>query len=274
MKKILVPTDFSPNATQALQYAAMLAKHTGAEIIMLNIYDVYIPADGMPLMPYALELTVEESKTKLAHYAQEFIPEGIKNTLVSVYGSAVNKINEYAEKNAVDLIVMGIRGSNLFRQIIIGSTSTAVIRHAKIPVFIIPENAVPEPPARILFAFDGKDIPTETTMHPLKHIAELMRAEILTLNIIHEPEISSVDKRYISREASRALTDANYSMHFSNNSDVLKGIDDFIHQHNIHAVSMIYHPVGFFSRIFVESRAHKMAFYTKKPLLVLPELED
>ncbi|MGZ5281785.1 MAG: universal stress protein [Bacteroidia bacterium] len=273
MKKILVPTDFSDNAGHALRYAVLLAQKTGAEIILLNVYDVYIPADGTMLMPYAMEFTAVESREKLAKCAEKFIPADIKNTQLSILGSAVSKTTKVAEENDADLIVMGMKGYNLLSQIIIGSTTTSVIHHTKVPVFVIPHRSEPQLPEKILFAFDGKEIPSETTMLPLKNLAQTINAKILTLNIISDSELSAMDKKFISRQALRALEGTNYSMHFSSNSDVLKGIDDFIHQNDINAIAMIYHPVGFFNRIFMESRAHKMAFYTKKPLLVLPEVE-
>jgi nucleotide-binding universal stress UspA family protein len=273
MNKILVPTDFSENANTALKYAVTLAQESHAEIVLLNVYDIIFPADGTPLMPYAHELMAEESKTMLKNVAEKLIPAEVKCNLISKLGNPVNQIYKTAEDLSIDLIVIGIRGSNKLSQLIIGSTSTSVIRNTNKPVFIIPENTTITPPRKIVFSFDGKQIPSKPTMQPLIEIAETYKAKILTLNVISELELEHLDKRYIAREAFHALKGINYSMNFNQHSDVLEGINDFIETHKVDAVAMIYHPIGFFSRIFMESRAHKMAFYTKKPLLILPEKE-
>ena len=273
MKNILVPTDFSDNANRALQYAVLLAQNTGAEITLLNVYDVVLPADGTPLAPYAHESLTEENKIKLAACAKQFIPQNIKYHVEDVLGDSVNRIAMLAEEKKMDLVVMGIRGSNRLSQIIIGSTTTAVIRNIKVPVFVIPENAEFALPAKILFAYDGKEIPAKATMRPLKNIAEIYKSKILVLNVINDLELEPVDKRYIARETFHALGNINYAVHFEENGDVLQGISNFITKHDIDAVAMIYHSHRFFNRIFSESHAQKMAFYTKKPLLILPEIE-
>lgn len=271
MKTILVPTDFSENANQALKYAAVLAKKTGAEIMLLYVYDIMVPADGTPLMPYAHELMAEESNKMLTQTATNLIPTEIKYRYKSILGSAVHKIVKEARENNADLIVMGIRGTNRLSQIIIGSTTTSVLRNTKIPVFVIPENAKAELPLNILFAYDGKQVPAKETMKPFIDLAENIKSEILALNVLSEVEAELLDKRYIARETFHALKGTNYSVHFAEDGDVLHGINNFIETHKIDAVAMIYHPIGFFGRLFMESRAHKMAFYTKLPLLILPE---
>ncbi len=268
MKKILVPTDFSDNANQALKYAVVLAQASGAEIVLLHVYNETLPVHETPLLRYT------KGKVGLKNCMQQMVPAEIKQSCICESGNAVEKIAEIAIAQQADLVVMGIRGSNRLSQLIIGSTTTALIRTTKLPVFVIPENANADSPEKLLFAFDGKDIPSKLTMKPLREIAGIFNAEILTLNVMHALEVPLLDKRFIAREAFHALEGTDYSMHFSQNSDVLEGINDFIAQHEVNAVAMIYRPVGFFNRIFTESRAHKMAFYTKKPLLILPELKE
>jgi nucleotide-binding universal stress UspA family protein len=274
MNKILVPTDFSDNATQALRYAVMLAQKTGVEIILLNVYENYIPITGTLEVSNSYELVEESCKSSLTELAKEFIPANVKYTILTAVGRPVNAIAQIAEENKVDLVVMGIRGCNKLQQIIMGSTATALIRTKKKPVFVIPKNAATESPDKILFAFDGKEIPAKETMQPLKDIALTFNAEVLTLNVINDMEAAQIDKRYIARETYHALSDTNYSVNFKENEDVLQAINKFIKEHEVKAVAMIYHSHSFFDRIFMESRAHKMAFYTNKPLIILQDNEE
>ncbi|RYD73193.1 MAG: universal stress protein [Sphingobacteriales bacterium] len=274
MKKILVPTDFSDNANLALQYAVMLAQKSGAEITLLHVYDIFIPIDGTPLMPYAQELLKETSENRLQECAKTFITGNVKCHILSVLGSPAYIIEKVANEKNMELVVMGIRGGSRLSQIVIGSTTTALIRNVQIPVFVIPENTTVQAPDKMIFPYDGKEIPTKATMKPLKEIAEMFDCEILTLNVISELEAKVMDKHYIAREAFHALGNMNYSMHFTESGDVLQSINHFIDEHGVNAVAMIYYPRGFFTRIIMESRTHKMAFYTKKPLLILPEIAD
>ena len=274
MNKILVPTDFSDNAAQALRYAVMLAKKTGAELLLLNVYEIYIPVDGEQILHDTHEIEEEAKKEQLLAEVKEFIPGDVKYRLFVEPGSPVYKIAQIAEDHNADLIVMGIRGCNKLQQIIVGSTTTALIRNSKIPVFVIPENAKIEAPDKILFAFDGKEIPAKETMQPLKDIATIYNAEILALNVINDLELKLVDKKYIVRQIYHALGDANYSVHFEENGDVLQGINNFIDEYDVNAIAMIFKHHSLFNRIITESRAHKMAFYTQKPLIILHEKEE
>jgi nucleotide-binding universal stress UspA family protein len=274
MKKILVPTDFSDNANKALEYAVILAKKTGAEITLLSIYDVYYPVPGMPTMHGAQEMMDQECESELAQNAEKYIPEGVKHKIMSQMGKPASDTIKIAEETKMDLIVLGIKGASKITQLLFGSTTTEIMHHSKIPVFVVPLNAQLCFPDKIVFAYDGKEIPAKATMLPLKEIARFYKAEILVLNVMNELEKPYIDEEFIKREVFHALEKTNYSVHFAEDDNVLHALNKFIEENKVNAVAMIFHHHSFFNRLIMESRAEKMAFDTERPLLILPAVNE
>src|SRR5687768_11857457 len=111
-KNILVPTDLSEGAEQALDYACELARTLGARIHLLNV--VGIPAIGVPELGLAVATTmidqlVVDSQTAIDRLAQTKCNAQVGQVLVKT-GDARDVINETAKQLGADLIVMGTHG--------------------------------------------------------------------------------------------------------------------------------------------------------------------
>src|SRR5512144_2900489 len=107
--QILVPTDLSEGAEQALAYACELARALGAQIHLLNA--VAIPSLGVPELGIALtssviDQLVVDNQTALDRLAQTKCTAQVGNVMVKV-GDARDVINQTAKQLGVDLIVMG-----------------------------------------------------------------------------------------------------------------------------------------------------------------------
>lgn len=141
IKKILVPTDFSKQAENALRVAADLARQHNATINLLHMVDLPISlidavSGQQSDLPEAIFFM------KLAH--QKF--EAIKNSTflkgVSVdenaeFDGAFEGIMDYVNKYQSDLIVMGSHGDDGLHEFFIGSNAEKVVRNSEIPVLII-----------------------------------------------------------------------------------------------------------------------------------------
>lgn len=137
LKRILVPTDFSSTATEALRYAVPLAQQTGAKITLLHVFD-------WPLVPAKWGTTMkEEAKLKksitasLDQLAKENVPdELIEKTLVRI-GRDYRDITEAARGLRMDLIVVATHGHTGIKRALLGSTAERIVRHAPCPVLTV-----------------------------------------------------------------------------------------------------------------------------------------
>ena len=161
VKKILYATDLSENARFAYAYAASLAELYGAQITLMHVLPElselmdkhilgYIDADRWEKIKAqhfdeAREALIGKRKDHLAvkDVLQQFSEnagdsEGVGSDQIIVErGNPVEKIIEHAEKEKIDLIVMGTHGHGTLEDAMIGSTARRVVRRSKIPVLVV-----------------------------------------------------------------------------------------------------------------------------------------
>ena len=147
-KKILFPTDFSPYADEAKEYACEMARQHGAELHVLHVIDdfyVQVPVFGMGLvlpgltddLPKLKANLESEAKRTLADQLPSEFPDTNKVVLSTVFGVPFDDILIYAKKHSMALIVMGTHGRTGLRHMIIGSVAERVVRKASCPVLTI-----------------------------------------------------------------------------------------------------------------------------------------
>jgi nucleotide-binding universal stress UspA family protein len=123
MQRLLVPTDFSDNARNALQYAADLARELDAEVVLLHAYHIpYVHAE-MPAGMYqsAIDDAQQETEQSLKSVADAVLqPKGLSYRLVGKLGFAVETILSQAEAEQADMIIMGTQGVNGITDMILG----------------------------------------------------------------------------------------------------------------------------------------------------------
>ena len=135
-QKILVPIDGSIPSKNAAKYAASLAKHNGAKVILLHAYG---PISQL-LSGKGLQLVKEE----LSSHAEKLLQEykvlledcGASVTTMSRAGETGNVILNVADEIGCDLIVMGSRGHSAIEGAIMGSVAIKVLHGAKCPVLV------------------------------------------------------------------------------------------------------------------------------------------
>lgn len=139
-KKILVPYDHSALSKKALDTALMLAKQDEQiELDVITVVPVNIPTT------YYEALNVESHHDEMMEAAQKIMDDiqtkltGLPNKSKTevLDGNPAEVIIEFAEKNDVDLIVMGSRGLSGLKELFLGSVSHYVVQKASCPVFII-----------------------------------------------------------------------------------------------------------------------------------------
>ncbi|MDD3248253.1 MAG: universal stress protein [Methanosarcina sp.] len=139
-RKILIATDGSESARKAADAAIELARLSGAKIHAVYVIDRSIYS-SVP----------EDLEWKEAMYAQfrelggeavSYVEKTAKNAGLEVEsalleGHPAEEIVNFAEKNGVDLIIVGSLGKSGIERFLIGSVSEKVVRNAKVPVLVV-----------------------------------------------------------------------------------------------------------------------------------------
>lgn len=145
MKHIIIATDGSPSATEAVDVGLELAKEQGAEVTFVHVtpaedYVVSRLGSG-PAVPH--REPIDESETALAAAEEAAKEAGVPYALERISGEAVDVIVALADAKNADLIVVGSRGLGPVRAALLGSVSRGVLDDAKRPVLIVKAEKVP-----------------------------------------------------------------------------------------------------------------------------------
>jgi nucleotide-binding universal stress UspA family protein len=133
---------------KAADYAVMLAKQNGAQLIALNVivsqlgYEYSAGAFGL-VTPNAIKNVLDKSKQEAQKWFDDIgknaVANGVKlsTEVVASPTSVLPAIVDYAEKNKVDLIVVGTRGRTGFTKLLLGSVASGVVTYASCPVMVV-----------------------------------------------------------------------------------------------------------------------------------------
>jgi nucleotide-binding universal stress UspA family protein len=134
-KHILVAVDGSENSLRAIEQVAEIVGDSSdiqvdlASVIAIDVYSdmVYDPIEAHG-----------DAQRELIQPALDILAKtGVKANVVLLHGRPADEIIRYAEKEAVDLLVIGSRGLNALQEFAIGSVSHKVIKHSKCPVLVV-----------------------------------------------------------------------------------------------------------------------------------------
>jgi nucleotide-binding universal stress UspA family protein len=133
--KILVPTDFSTGGKTALDTATSLAKERGAQLLIVHVEEPPLAYGGGELY-YGLE---EPDRAQLEKMLKEVVPSDASVVVEHrlLMGNPASAIVHFAEKEAVDMIVMPTHGRTGLARVLMGSIAEEVVRKAKCPVLIV-----------------------------------------------------------------------------------------------------------------------------------------
>jgi nucleotide-binding universal stress UspA family protein len=142
VKKILVPTDFSPPAARALDEAIGLARVFGASVTLFHVYGLPAPisdrqyVDGETLIA-TLDEAAERSLAAAREGLRRRVPDAPQIEIKALLGFAADEIVAEARRGGFDLIVMGTHGRTGLKHMLLGSVAERVVRMAPVPVMTV-----------------------------------------------------------------------------------------------------------------------------------------
>ena len=143
-KRILVPTDFSEPAREAVKGAIELTQHFSAQLLLVHVVPpvpvpyqpIGSPAPVFDVTSYLQEL-VKASRENLQAYAEKNVPEGVPVTITVAAGDPAYEILRLARELEADVIVIATHGHGGWRRLLFGSVAEKVVRLAENPVLVV-----------------------------------------------------------------------------------------------------------------------------------------
>ena len=278
MKRILVPTDFSPTSERALRFAVDIASKTNGTVIL---YHVYIPVGSAFI---GTEETRKQYNTqteaKLAKQLQRFkkkVTGDYTNVAVSTivgHSPIIDNILGFAEHNQIDLIVMGTQGASDLRKTIIGSVAARIIEKSDVPVLLVPERFEWKEPEQFVFATNYQ----KTDRQALTLTVALVKAYAATLTVVHllDPylqfsEEKQADFGEYAFTLQRTFSDCNLKFKELKTTTIADTMEKLHDEISYDVLVMVRRKKTFLEKLFVESFTKNMAYVTTQTLLVVPK---
>jgi len=267
MKTIIVPSDFSSNANNALKYANNFALATNTKITLIHSY---IPLVGKyNIIPgiVAENSAIEKKKCEkqLEKIKSKYVTA--KNTTLVKIGNPIEEIIETATTNKAQLIVMGTHGSSGLKRLFFGSNTSDVISKSTIPVLAIPQRYKFKKINTIVYASDLKN-----TINELKHIipiAKQLDATIEVLNLDYSFS-KKEDKKSIIEKKIKSLSYKKIKLieqKASIEKTMIEQIKNYLVKRKPQILVMFPENKAWFDKLFVSSKTEELANQLKLPLL-------
>jgi nucleotide-binding universal stress UspA family protein len=152
-RKILVPLDGSEHSDRALATALQIAKNFNSEITLLHVYSVTVTPvvipepttlnpTGVPIATSAevskmVDAARDEGKKILLDGEQKVRAENLPVETSLREGNSPQEIVKVAKEGQFDLIVIGARGIHRLRDLLMGSVTEGVVKHASCSVLVV-----------------------------------------------------------------------------------------------------------------------------------------
>ena len=142
MKTILTPVDFSSATRGVLEAAADMARAVSGRVVLLHCIQNPVVTTDYGLTAEVLQETIvlnqTAAKRQIAHLVQSLTAKGIPVSSRLATGFAPGNILDEARKTKAAYIVLGSHGHTAFYELLVGSTTHAVLKKAPCPVLVVP----------------------------------------------------------------------------------------------------------------------------------------
>lgn len=276
MKTILLPTDFSKNSINAINYAVKLFAYTSCNFYILNVQKAssFISDDLMTVSSSATiyATLVDAAKASIKNIISQ-IEKNNKNKKhrfhsIVDYDNFIDSINQVCDNHGVDLIIMGTQGASGLDKVLFGSNTVRVMQRCKAPVLAIPHGCEFKSMDNLAFAI------TTSKKFELEEI-EILR-EIMIMN-------KSSLQIYHLGDQNHFVYDTDENIDFFNQNfnqlkhefvdttkeDMFNVVSDYIKKNNIDMLAIMNKKHSFLERLFATHSVERFAFKMEIPLLVM-----
>ncbi|MBS9460906.1 universal stress protein [Flagellimonas sp. 389] len=282
MQKILIPTDFSDNAWNAINYAMQLFRNKRCTFYLLNTYTPVIPSsrfmakmiDGVSIVDavrnaseQGLNKTVDRIKSKYGNTNHSF-------ETISSFNLLVEEVKDIVDAFEINLVITGTKGASGIDEVFMGSNSVRIIKNTKrCPVLAIPQYFDFITPSEIAFATDFNRFYTMSELRPLLDLAKMFQATIRIVHVQYGIKALSELQQFNLNMLRRYLSDTEHYVHtVSELNSVSKTLEIFSQELDIHLLALLNYQHSYMEKMTREPIVKRTAFHTQIPLLVIPEL--
>lgn len=278
MKHILIPTDFSENAWNAIEYAIRFFKTSPCYFYLLHVNTQ--PFNGKDALGVfntnAVPKVIKSNhaKNRLCDTIKRInknFPLNKKHKFFTIVDDnfLINSIRKQVEEKEIDFIVMGTKGASDFQKIAIGNNTGNVITRVKCTTLVVPKNAKYVNLKEIAFPTDYSFFYPSKTLQPITEIIEGNRAALRVAHL-DKAEVKLNENQQRNKEfLDDYFVGTKHSFHSVTNTRLDYAMQEFVESKKVNLITMLAKNLNYFQNILFHPLGSKINYYTNIPFLVL-----
>lgn len=278
MNHFLVPTDFSANSWNALEYAVRFMQNNPCTFYILHIGDLNrssVNSNSFAFPTEKISPSLEEKLQLLFEQIRKLpINENHHFIALQEYGNFIDIIRKTTVEKGIDLIIMGTKGASGLKASIIGSNTGDVITKVACNVLVIPEKAQIKTPKETVFVTDYNLFYTYPILNSLTNILQMATSNFHVLNVSNGNAgltLSQEKNKLYLRDYLKELFADTHTFHHIIDKNTKAAILDFVDDNRVDMLIMVAKNLNFFQQLLFGTDIEKLSFHTTVPLLVLHE---
>lgn len=263
MKQIIVPTDFSDNAFNALLCAV---RYFAEDSVCFSILHTYEKSqdDG----PKSFNGKLDQLLHRVAQ-----LDHGSNHVFETclLEGNLLTRLNELVEKEDVDLIIMGTQGRTANRNLSFGSNTLQVIKQVACPVMAIPPDFTVQTPERMLWPSRLQTTFKERELDLLNDLAVQHGSQIHLLHIAQQDE-DGANEQEVKRLLASRFRESEITYHHHNaqqsHTVVYNYVNNFINDHEIDLLVLVNSKNSFLESFLQQPTIESLGLNLNIPFLI------
>jgi len=280
MEKIYVTTNFLEVSESALNYAAELAKQTGAELTLIHAYHLFpYYSDMYATMRYAQSKRMkEDAEVKMRKWCEKNAPsDEFRCKIINREGLSRDVIIDVVNQSPPDLLIMGTHKAWLIDKVIFGSKTGQVLPEISCPLLVIPENTPYVPFSQIVFATDFQDSDLDS-IQILVDLAAPLNGTIHVLHVVNDDDpTSTYDITYFEdfkKEVTSKVDYPHINFELVHATKLVKELNNYTKASNANLLVMSQTYKNWYVRLFHASVTQKQFYRITIPTLFFKGLPD
>ncbi len=279
MEQILIPTDFSATARNAVEYARLFFSGTPCQFLLVNTYTPeFVNSRVMALTHHGADEEdhmQRESEEGLRQLLGELKLSGeypeFRYLTRSSFNLLTEEIRQQLKYNSIDWVVSGTSGASGLKEVFLGSNTVRILQAASdFPVLVVPGEAQVIPPAKVGFVTDFNKPLTGYLLDRIRRVVLRFKSRLEIMHIGFEQDFDSI-REFHRQQLFYELSGLNPTMKWVRpEPGKANVIQNYVEDSDIALLIMVrndHHPMEKWLR---EPVVKRLAFHTDIPFLILP----
>ncbi|MBL7738394.1 MAG: universal stress protein [Chitinophagaceae bacterium] len=275
MKTIIIPTDFSPAATNAVNYGVDMALAVNASVLFLHVYNIPVAYGDVPVALLSVDemkKAAEENITRLKKDVEHLTSGRLKIYTETRMGNVIDELEDICKKVQPFAVVMGTTGTSAVERTLFGSNTLTAIRHLTFPVICVPKGKeYGKGIQKIGLACDFREVVETTPVSEIKEFVKEFHAQLFVMNVDYENKGFRPDTPEQSALLHTALEEVKPEYHFITHKDIEDGINEFAEKNNLDLVIAIPKKHKLLQGLFKKSSTRQLVFESHVPVMCVHE---